>query len=266
MRQHMDVGDDIVFEKLDSGVATITLNRPEKLNAFTHDMIGAWAAFLDEIRDDPAVRAIVVTGTGRGFCTGGDMSEMGDRLALDALGRKNFLWKHVHRIALSLERSDKPVIGAINGLARGAGADMAAMCDIRIASESASFAWSYIKLGLIAGDGGSYFLPRLVGMPRALELLWTGRSVDAAEADRIGLVNRVVPDGELMKVAMSLAEEIAAQPPEGVQFFRRATYQGQTQTLVSHLDMVSSHMAVLRGTEEHSRRVQAFRDSRRTSS
>jgi enoyl-CoA hydratase/carnithine racemase len=254
---------EIVFDKAADGVATVTLNRPEKLNAFTHGMIARWAEFLEDVADDPQVKVVVVTGKGRGFCAGGDVDEMGERGKLDALTRKNFLWKHVHRIALAVERSDKPIIAAVNGMARGAGADMTLMCDIRIAAESATFAWSYVNLGLIAGDGGTYYLPKIVGMPRALELLWTGRTVTAQEADRVGLVNRVVPDAELAETAHRLAAEIAAQPKEAIQFFRRAAYQGQDHTLYSHLDMVSSHMAVLRETPDHQERVAAFRERRR---
>ena len=256
--------DEILYEKSASGVATITLNRAEKLNAFTHTMITKWADMLDEASRDPDVRVVLITGRGRAFCAGGDMDEMGDRAKhLDALGKKNFLWKHVHKLALAKERMDKPVIAALNGQARGAGCDMALMCDMRIAAESASFTWSYIKLGLVAGDGGAWFLPRLIGMPRALELLLTGRTVGSAEADRIGLVNRVVPDAELHQVAMSLAEEIASQPREAVHFYMRSAYQGQSQTLYNHLDMISSHMAVLRETKDHISRVEAFREARR---
>ncbi len=259
----MDKQSEIVFDIARDGIATITLNRPEKLNAFTHGMIKEWAEFLEEAAENPEVKVLLVTGSGRGFCAGGDVEEMGERGKLDAMTRKNFLWKHVHKIALAVERMDKPVIAAVNGMARGAGCDMALMCDIRIAAESATFAWSYVKLNLIAGDGGAYYLPRIVGMPRALEMLWTGRTVDAKEADRVGLVNRVVPDAELPAAARALAAEIAAQPQEAVQFYRRTAYQAQTQTLYSHLDMVSSHMAVLRGTPEHQARVEQFRERRR---
>jgi len=255
---------DITFDKDKDGVATITLNRPEKLNAFTHDMIGKWIGFLAEAADDPAVKVIVLTGSGRGFCAGADMDEISQRReASDGLARKNFLWRHVLKIALMLERMDKPVIAAINGMARGAGCDMALTCDIRIAAESASFAWSYIKLNIIAGNGGTYYLPRIVGMDRALELFWTGRTVTAQEAERIGLVTRVVPDAQLQAAVHELARQIAAQPQDAVQFYRRAAYQGGTQTLYSHLDMVSSHIAVLGSTRENRSRVEAFRESRR---
>src|SRR5690606_8434536 len=132
---------------------------------------------------------------------------------------KNYLWKHVHRIVLTLERADKPVIAAINGLARGAGLDMALMCDLRIMAESATLAESYINMGLIAGDAGTYFLPRIVGTARALELFWTGRVLDAHEAERIGIANRVVADDRLVEAVTETARIIAAQPQEAVRMF-----------------------------------------------
>ena len=259
----MEDSSGIIFSKDQDGVATITLNRPDKLNAFTHGMIGQWIEFITDAAADPAVRVVLLTGSGRSFCVGADADEMSSRGKQDELTRKNFLWHNVHKIALAIERMDKPIIAAVNGLARGAGSDMALMCDIRIAAESASFAWSYVNLNVIAGDGGTYYLPRIIGMSRALELFWTGRPVNAVEADRIGLINRVVPDAELQTVSRELARQIASQPKDAVQFYRRAAYQGETQTLYSHLDMVSSHMAVLRGTPENHARVEAFREQRR---
>lgn len=254
---------DILFHKAANGVATITLNRPEKLNAFTHGMIDEWSGFLEDAAADPAVKVVLLTGSGRGFCVGADADEISGRGRLDGMARREFLWRHVHKIALTIERMDKPTIAAVNGLARGAGCDMALMCDLRLAAESASFAWSYVNLNLIAGDGGTYYLPRIIGMPRALELFWTGRTVTAQEADRTGLVNRVVPDAELEAEAMRLAAEIAAQPSEAVQLYRRVAYQGETQTLYSHLDMIASHMSALRGSSEHLARIDRFREQRR---
>jgi len=254
---------NILYTQEEDGVATITLNRPEKLNAFTHAMIDDWGRYIADAGNDPAVKVVLLAGSGRAFCVGADADEMDSRGKQDELARKNFLWQHVHKIALTMERMDKPVIAAVNGLARGAGADMALMCDIRIAGESTSFAWSYVNLNVIAGDGGTYYLPKIIGMPRALELFWTGRTVTAVEADRIGLVNRVVPDADLSAVSRTLAKQIAAQPKDSIQFYRRAAYQGETQTLYSHLDMISSHMAVLRGTPENHARIAAFREQRR---
>jgi enoyl-CoA hydratase/carnithine racemase len=254
---------DIVFDKQADGIATITLNRPDKLNAFTHEMIDHWAAYVADAAKDPAVKVVVLRGTGRGFCVGADADEMSTRGRLEPLERRDFLWSHIHQIALNIERMDKPLIGSINGLARGAGCDMALMCDLRIASKSASFAWSYINLNLIAGDGGTYYLPRIIGMPRALELFWTGRAVAAEEADRIGLVNRVVADEDLDRETMSLAAAIAAQPSDAVRMYKRVAYQGENQSLYSHLDMIASHMATLRGSPENLRRIDQFREERR---
>lgn len=248
----------ITYSLDEHGVALLTLNRAEKLNAFTHAMIGEWRTHLDQAAADPAVKAIVITGAGKAFCAGGDADEMAMRGKLGSIERKDYLWQHVHGIALAMERLDKPVLAAVNGTARGAGCDMALMCDIRIAAQSTVFAESYIHMGLIAGDGGSYYLPRLVGTARALEIFWTGREVAADEAERIGMVNRVVPDDQVLPATLAMARRIAAQAQLAVRMFKRSVYQGMDMTLASHLDMVSSHMSVLRDTDDHRERLAAF--------
>lgn len=242
------------------GIATLTLNRPDQLNAFDLPMIEAWRAALESAETDERVKVIVVTGAGRAFCAGGDFEEMAKFSEMDSLERKNFLYRNVHRIPLALERMEKPVIAAINGAARGAGLDMALMCDIRLMAQSATLAETYINIGLIAGDAGSWFLPRLIGTARALELFWTGRVVGADEAERIGMVNRTVPDAELLNATYDLARTIASKPQQAVRFFRRAVYQSQTMALATHLDMVSSHMAVLEDSPEHKAGIAAFRE------
>jgi enoyl-CoA hydratase/carnithine racemase len=245
------------------GIGTLTLNRPDQLNAFDLPMIEAWRAALEAAETDDRVKVIVVTGAGRAFCAGGDFEEMAKFSEMDSLARKNFLYRNVHRIPLALERMDKPVIAAINGAARGAGLDMALMCDIRLMAKSATLAESYINIGLIAGDAGSWFLPRLVGTARALELFWTGRVVGAEEAERIGMVNRMVADAELLGETYALARTIAGKPQQAIRFFRRAVYQSQTMSLATHLDMVSSHMAVLEDLPEHRAGIAAFRSRSR---
>jgi enoyl-CoA hydratase/carnithine racemase len=240
------------------GVATLTMNRPDKLNAFDVPMIDLWHRLLTQACDDPAVKVIVLTGAGRAFCAGGDVDSFLDFRRWDSVERKDYLWKHVHRIVFALERADKPVIAAINGLARGAGMDMALMCDMRIMAETATLAESYIGMGLIAGDAGTYFLPRMIGTARALELFWTGRTVGAQEAERIGIANRVVADDQFLDAVNETARAIAAQPQEAVRIFKRAVYQGMWMPLASHLDMVSSHMAVIMDTPEHKAKVDAF--------
>ncbi|MCL5742573.1 MAG: enoyl-CoA hydratase-related protein [Acidobacteria bacterium] len=252
------MANEIITFSVNAGVGILTLNRPHKLNAFNVAMVDRWSTILEGAINDPDIRVIIVTGAGRAFCAGGDATDMLDGLDAPPSEFKDFLWHHVHAIPKALERLDKPVIAALNGTARGAGLDMALMCDLRIAAESAVFAESYINLGLIAGDGGTYYLPRLIGSARALELFWTGDEISAREAERIGLVNRVVPDDQVMKASMDLARKIAGQPQEAIRYYKRAVRHGTNTTLAAHLDMVSSHMAVLQHTPDHRDRVNAF--------
>lgn len=254
------MAESVTFAVDEHGVGTITLNRPHRLNSITVAMVDLWREILLDASSNEAVKVIVVTGAGRAFCAGGDAAEMGKYKGRGALAFKDFLWRHVQRIAIVLETVEKPVIASLNGTARGAGLDMALMCDIRIAAESAVFAESYINMGIIAGDGGTFYLPRLIGTARALELFWTGREVSAPEALHLGFVNHVVADDQLTDATLDIARKIASQPQEAVRCFKRAVYQGMGMTLQAHLDMVSSHMAVLQGTAEHQDRIQAFLD------
>src|SRR5688572_8016648 len=183
---------------IDEGIARIVLDRPERMNAFTFEMIDAWVDALQRCRTDDAVKVVLVTGAGEAFCSGGDIVEMGERLDHTPEQRKSELFQRIERIPLALEDLDKPVIAAVNGAATGAGMDMALMCDIRYAAQSARFAETYVRVGLVPGAGGAHFLPRLVGVSKALELFFTGDFIDAQEALRIGLVNRVFPDTALM--------------------------------------------------------------------
>jgi enoyl-CoA hydratase/carnithine racemase len=252
----LDIGGD--------GVAQLELNRPERLNAFNRQMIGEWREALEQIADDRRIRAVVLTGAGRAFCAGGDADEMTEMQSASNVERKEYLWRSIQKIPLAMERLEPPVIAAINGTARGAGLDMALMCDIRICGASSTFAESYINMGVISGDGGTWFLPRVIGVSRALELLWTGRVVEASEAERIGMVNRVVADADVRSDALTLARQIAAQPPQAVALMKRAVYQGLSGTLAAHLDMVSSHMAVVFDTPEFNERLTAFHARRKS--
>jgi enoyl-CoA hydratase/carnithine racemase len=253
---------DLRFEISDR-IATITLNRPERMNAFTFEMIDAWAAALVECRRNDAVRVVIVTGAGKAFCSGGDIDAMGDRLASLPEKRKDELWGRIQRIPLAYEDLDKPVLVAVNGVATGAGMDLALMGDIRYAAESARFAETYVKVGLVPGAGGAHFLPRLVGAAKALELFWTGDFIGAVEAERIGLVNKVVPDGELMIQMQTLAERIAAAPQLSIRLIKRAVYQGLRQDLRANLDLISSHYAVVTASDDHRKAVEAFTNRRK---
>jgi enoyl-CoA hydratase/carnithine racemase len=243
------------------GIGTILLNRPAVKNAFTYAMIDEWAAALRSARTDPGVRVVVVTGAGDAFCSGVDLGEFtGD--ATNALAVKSTLHDRIHRVAFALEDLDKPVIAAVNGAAVGAGMDMALMCDIRLLASSARMSEGYIKVGLVPGDGGCYFLPRLVGMAQALELLWTGDFVDAAGALRLGIASHVYEDADFAASWRSFAARIAAQPPLNVQLIKRAAYQSARADLRTALDLISSHMAVVRGTHDSAEAMAAFRERR----
>ncbi|MBI3628247.1 MAG: enoyl-CoA hydratase [Candidatus Rokubacteria bacterium] len=251
---------DLLYEVKDR-VATITLNRPDKLNAFTGPMITAWARALQEAQQDDNVNVVVVTGAGRAFCAGGDVARMGEGEP-SPLDHKNELWEHIHRVPRTLEAMDKPVIAMVNGVAVGAGMGMALMCDLRIASDEARFSTGYVKVGLVPGDGDTYFLPRLIGTARALELLWTSDFVDAIHAERLGIVNHVVPAAELREFTYGLAARIAEGPQVPIRMIKRLVYQSLRLDLRTHLDLVSSHMAVVRQTADHAEGVRAFKDKR----
>ena len=255
--------DCIKLDVADDGVAVLELNRPERLNAFNRQMTIEWREALEQIADDPRVRAVVLTGAGRAFCAGGDADDMTVMQTASNVERKAYLLQ-IQKIPLAMERLGQPVIAAINGTARGAGLDMALMCDIRICGASSTFAESYINMGLISGDGGTWFLPRVIGVSRALEMLWTGRVVDAVEAERIGMVNHVVADADVRSEGLKLARAIAAQPPQAIAMTKRAVYHGLTGTLAGHLDMISSHMAVVFDTPEFNQRLEAFKARRKS--
>ena len=243
-------------------IAIITLNRPKAKNAFSPEMISLWREYLEKAKRDDTIRVIIVTGKGDTFCSGGDIKDMADG-KLKSWDMKRFLWDGVHRIVLTLEDLDKPVIAAINGAAMGAGMDMAIMCDLRVCSDKAKLAESYIMMGLVPGDGGAYFLPRLVGTSKGLELLLTGDVISPDEAQRLGIVNRVVPHEILMEETMKLAEKIAVKPPLAVRMMKRAVYQGATSTLRAHLDYISSQLSLLSETQDHVEAAKAFLEKRK---
>jgi 2-(1,2-epoxy-1,2-dihydrophenyl)acetyl-CoA isomerase len=253
---------DLLYEVKDK-IATITLNRPDKLNAFTGDMIEAWATSLQKAQADDAVSVVIVTGSGRAFCSGGDVGRMRrEGEAPSALDGKNTLWEGVHRVPKALEAMDKPVIAMVNGLAVGAGMGMCVMCDLRVAAESARLSTGYVKVGLVPGDGDTYFLPRLVGAAKALELLWTADFIEAPEAHRLGIVQRVVPDAQLQDVTYALARQIADGPQIPIRMIKRLVYQSLKLDLRTHLDLVSSHMGLVRQTADHAEGVAAFKEKR----
>jgi enoyl-CoA hydratase/carnithine racemase len=248
---------------VEDGIGTIRLNRPERKNAFTLAMADRWASLLVAARTDPDVRVLVLAGTGDAFCSGVDLERRNEGRPATPLARKQVLTDQVHRIALAMEDLDKPVIAAINGTAVGAGLDMALMCDMRIMARSARASEGYIRVGLVPGDGGCYYLPRLVGVAKALELLLTGDFIDADEAARIGLVNHVVDESELNDAVLSLARKIADGPPVVVRMIKRATYQSLRTDLRTSLDLISSHTGVVGLMSDSAEAMAAFREKRK---
>ncbi|MFE2041416.1 enoyl-CoA hydratase/isomerase family protein [Streptomyces sp. NPDC059477] len=243
------------------GIATIRLNRPDKRNAFTLEMVDAWADRLIDAQHDPDVRVIVVTGAPGAFCAGIDLSWIEDT-GQRPLDHKLTLSEHIHRVPLALEAVDKPVLAAVNGVAVGAGLDMALMCDMRLASADATFAMSYVKVGLIPGDGGCWLLPRLIGLPRALELLLTGDTVSADRADQLGMINSVHAPEDLMTATYTLARRLADGPPQLIRMIKRTAIQSQRLDFRTSLELVSSHMGVIRSTEDSVEAYRAFREKR----
>jgi 2-(1,2-epoxy-1,2-dihydrophenyl)acetyl-CoA isomerase len=261
--------EQIVYEKSE-GVATITLNRPERMNAFTDVMIREWAQALEDARLDREVRAVIVTGAGRGFCAGADLrggSGIGEGSRSDgtpatAADRRNWLRDGVHYVPRAVQLLDKPYIAAVNGAAVGAGMDMASMADIRIASDTAKFAMSYVKIGLIPGDGGCYFLPRIVGIAKALELIWTGDFIEAEESLRIGYVSKVVPGAELMTSTREFALRLAQGPAVAMQMAKRLVYRGLDASWHEAFEMAGQAMSIAQNTEDAREGPRAFVESR----
>ena len=221
--------------KANDQIATITLNRPEKLNAFAGTMREDLIAALDEVGASDA-RVLIITGAGRAFCAGGDVEYMSGLQKERATEPFEKLLAAGKRIVMTIRALPQPVIASINGVAAGAGCNLALACDVRIASSEAKLAQSFVKIGLHPDWGGTYFLPRLVGPSRAMEIMLSGRLVGAEEAASIGMVDRVVAPEELPDEAMKLAQTIAGGPPLAVRMIKRSVYESFTRGLEGQLD------------------------------
>lgn len=245
---------------IEDRVATITLNRPERRNAFNQAMLTSFREALEATFENPDVGCVIITGAGRSFCAGADLGAL---RAPDPHFVARVDLRDVHRITLAMRRHDKPIIAAVNGPAVGAGCDFALACDIRIAGESARFSEIYTKLGIIPGNGGTYFLPRIVGIAKACELIFTGDTIDAPEALRIGLVSRVVPDDELLTATRELAGKIAHGPPLAITEARRALYRDLNRDLEPALADLRPVLERLRQSEDHAEGLRAQAERRK---
>ncbi len=256
----------IQFEISDR-VATITLNRPERMNSFSDELLTEWTDAIARCQDDEAVRVVVITGAGRAFCAGADLRVSGaaDNVLMQDSGpseRRNSLRYSVHRVPQALEYLDKPYIASINGAAVGAGMDMASMADIRISSDKARFGMSYVKVSLIPGDGGAWLLPRLVGRQRAMDLIWSGEIFGAAEALEMGYVLKVVPHEDLRAETMAYAKMLADGPPVAIQLAKQLVRRSETQSFIESLNAAQHAMTIVQSTEDSREGPLAFREKR----
>jgi enoyl-CoA hydratase/carnithine racemase len=240
-----------------------TIDLPEVGNAITDkNVIAAFESGVEAANRDNSISAVILTGAGKIFSAGGNVKEMADRqgmFGLDAIDQRRAYIDGIQRIPRALGRLEVPLIAAVNGAAIGAGCDLAMMCDIRIASERASFAESFVQLGLIPGDGGTWFLPRAVGYARAAEMTFTGERIDAATALEWGLVSRVVAHDELLSEARALADRISVNPPHALRMAKRLLQESISGSLDSTLSMAAAMQPLAHHDPEHQQRIAKWR-------
>ncbi|MDR3016196.1 MAG: crotonase/enoyl-CoA hydratase family protein [Delftia acidovorans] len=250
----------------DGAILTLTMNQPETRNALTgNTAVEEFVQVCDEIRRDASVKAVILTGAGPIFSSGGNVKDMqrffDDALTPDAI-REEYR-QGIQRIPRALTQLDVPVICAINGPAIGAGLDLTCMCDIRIASETATFAESFVRVGIVPGDGGAWLLPRAVGRAKAAEMAFTGEAIDAQQALACGLVSRVVPADQLLPTARALADKIAANPGAVMRMTKRLLREGEHSSLESLLELSAGYQALAHKTADHREAVMAFVEKRK---
>jgi 2-(1,2-epoxy-1,2-dihydrophenyl)acetyl-CoA isomerase len=251
-----------LLETVEDGVATLTLNRPESLNALSDEIRIGMTEALTRLGGDDSVGCIVITGAGRGFCAGGDVKSMANRNARGFEHRAAGI-RQSGQIALLMTQIPKVVIGMINGVAVGAGMSMALACDLRVAAKSARFGSGFTKIGLSGDWGGSWTLTKLVGGAKAREMYFTGDMIDADEALSIGMVNRVVADAELASATMDLAHRIAAMPRLALAYAKKNQNAAETESFAELLDLEAFNQARCSQTEDHREAIQAFKEKRK---
>ncbi|HVZ10578.1 enoyl-CoA hydratase [Rhodopila sp.] len=253
-----------ILESVEDGVATLTLNRPEALNALSEEIRLGMHEAIYRLGNDPAIGCIIITGAGRGFCAGGDVKSMAGRSSRVFEERAEGI-RQSNRIPALMNSVPKPIIGMINGVAVGAGLSMACACDIRIAAKSARFGTGFIKIGLSGDWGGTWTVTRLIGTAKARELFFTGDIIGADEALRLGLVNQVVDDAELRETTMAMARRIAAMPPIALGYTKRNLSAAETGDFATSLELEAVHQARCSQTEDHREAVAAFKEKRKPS-
>ena len=258
--------DSPVLIEREGPVASVTLNEPQSRNALSGPVVAALCDFLEDANRDESLSCIVLTGADESFCSGGNVKEMRDGISPMFAGRPHEMQeayrRNIQRIPRLFHDLDVPAIAAVNGTAIGAGLDLACMCDIRLASPKAKFAESFLRVGLISGDGGAWYLPRAIGYARAVELALTCRVLDSAEAVAWGLVSRTIPEDSLLDEALATARQIAAFPPRSIRLNKRLMRQSSQLGLSDSLELAAAYQAIVQSTEDQGEAVAALLEKR----
>ena len=255
------MGDSHILRGVEAGVLTVTMNRPEVLNSCNRKMAGELRDAFESAGTDNAVRAVLITGAGRAFCAGQDLAEAAppDGSAAPDFGE---IVRGYNALILAIRRLEKPVVAAVNGVAAGAGANLALACDIVIAADSASFLQAFVKIGLVPDTAGTFFLPRLVGLARATSLAMLGGKLPATQAKEWGMIHDVVPAASLMDTAQALARDLATQPTRALGFIKRALNESMTNSLEDQLKLEGELQRLASRTADYKEGVRAFQEKR----
>ena len=262
----MSATDAVLYEEKGDGIVVLTLNDPKTRNALGDEIINGIVTSCARINADTSVRCMILTGAGEGFSSGGNVKEMREKKGLfgGAPVDMRRAYQHgIHKIPKALYDLEVPSICAVNGAAIGAGCDTTLMCDIRIAGKKAQFAESFLRVGLVSGDGGAWFLPRVVGLSRAYEMTLTGDVIDAEKAEKWGIVSKIVDDDKLMEEALAMAKRIAAFPPHSIRLNKRLLRESQGVSLPVALEMASAMQALAQSTDDQHEAVNAMLDKRK---
>lgn len=258
-------GSSPVLYSVADRIATIALNRPETRNALSEEVIAALVLALETADSDPAIDCVILTGEGPGFCSGGNIKQIKALTAeqhMSPMELETWYKTQIQRIPLTMDRMSVPVIAAVRGHAIGAGCDLACMADIRIAADDAVFAESFLRVGIIPGDGGAWLLPRIIGMAKASQMMLTGEFIDANTAERYGLVSEIVPVASLMERAQALAHKVAQYPPSAIRKTKRLIKDARDVSLAEHLDQAAIWQGVLQQMDDHREAIDAILEKR----
>ena len=249
----------ISWEKKNS-IGIITLNRPKAFNSFIKEMAISMQSKLDTCKNDDGIRCVVITGHGKAFCAGQDLNE-----AINPNGPQieEIVTKHYNPIIKKIREIEKPVLAAVNGVAAGAGANLALSCDLVVATKSAKFIQAFSKIGLVPDSGGTFFLPRLIGFPKATALMMTGEKVMAEDAEKMGMIYKVFEDNDFNNMAIMLAEKLAAMPTKGLGLIKKLLNESLNSDLDTQLDLEGKMQVLASKTDDHKEGVQAFLEKRK---